>query len=383
VAPPAPVVAAGALVRLVSSQYPSFDDEADLASLRTAAIQSAKYYRGVPAANTYRLGVDTFTAVEMADSLQAFADLVAASSTTVDLQAGVRERFDVYQSVGTDADRSVLFTAYFEPAIPARLKKNDQYRFPLYGRPDDLIDVDLGRFNQTLQGTRISGRRQGKDLVPYYTRAEIDSKGMLKERSAPLAYAKNPLDVFSLQTEGSGWLELGGGERVRIRYAGNNGHKYRSVGQYLISSGRIPKENFNYNVFQKYMDSRPVERQEFLNVNERYVFFRLDRSSMSIYAYGNIDVPLTAGRSIATDPKLFPKGGLAWIEINGAPKLNGEGPAPTNVVRRFMMNQDEGGAIQGPGRVDFFAGSGESAERFAKTVLHRGKLFFLMKKRDR
>ena len=121
-------------------------------------------------------------------------------------------------------------------------------------------------------------------------------------------------------------------------------------------------------MFLRYLAGHPKERQALLNVNERYVFFRIDTSTAGAYAYGNIDVPLTPGRSIATDPKLFPKGALAWID--------------TGTIKRFMVNQDEGGAIQGPGRVDIFAGHGPKAARFATHLWNKGRLYFLVKKKS-
>jgi membrane-bound lytic murein transglycosylase A len=147
------------------------------------------------------------------------------------------------------------------------------------------------------------------------------------------------------------------------------------VGQYLIKSGRVKAAGFGHDQFHRYMNSHPAERQSILNVNERYIFFHIDPSTTSAYAYGNIQVPLTPGRSIATDPKLFPKGALAWIEIKGAPGYK------DGTLKRFMLNQDEGGAIQGPGRVDFFAGHGPEAEQFATHLWQTGRLYFLVKKK--
>ena len=122
-----------------------------------------------------------------------------------------------------------------------------------------------------------------------------------------------------------------------------------------MASGRIPKNQFNHAFFASYMASHPKERQSLLNVNPRYVFFRIDRSSASPFAVGNIGVPLTPGRSIATDPKLFPKGLLAWIETD-QPVFDAAGRKTGTVpLKRFVLNQDEGGAIQGhrePGPAD-------------------------------
>ncbi len=143
----------------------------------------------------------------------------------------------------------------------------------------------------------------------------------------------------------------------------------------------MTKAELNHESQRKYLNDHPDERQSLLNVNERYVFFRLDTGPTGAFAYGNIDQPLTPGRSVATDPKLFPKGGLAWIETEQT-VFDAQGKSVgTKPLKRFVFSQDEGGAIQGPGRVDYFVGNGPEAERFATHFWFPGKLYFLVKKK--
>ncbi len=377
---PAPQTAL-TLIKLPPEKTPLFDDDADTASLRTAAMNSLAYYRSRPAAEAYTLATDTYTAADLADSMAFFIDGLDQAKSREDWQAAVRKNFQVYQSVGTDDHQTVTFSSYYEPAIPARLKRTATYRYPLYGRPPDLIDVDLGQFDPIYQGARVSGRKHSHSLVPYYTRMEIDSKRVLRQKAPVVAWARSPTDIFFLQIEGSGWLDLGGRKKVRIRYDGDNGRRYRSAGQYLLASGRLPTKGLSHDGFEQYLNQHPKERQSILNVNDRYVFFRVDHSSAGAYAYGNIQVPLTAWRSIATDPKLFPKGLLAWI-VTEQPVFHADSvQVSTASLTRFMLNQDEGGAIQGPGRVDFFAGDGRTAQQFATHFWQKGTLYFLVKKR--
>jgi membrane-bound lytic murein transglycosylase A len=377
---PAPQ-AALTLVKLSPSQYPDFSDDADTTSLRFAAARSLEYYRGRPATESYTLASDSYTAAEMVDSLEYFIHLLDEAKTPEEWKDGVRKSFQVYQSVGTDDHHTVTFSSYYEPSIPARLKRTETYRYPLYGRPPDLIDVDLGQFDPVYQGARISGRRDGRRLVPYYTRRDIDSRKILRKQAPVVAWAKSQTDIFFLQIEGSGWLELGENHKRRIRYDGDNGRKYRSVGLYLISSGRIPSGQMSHDEFEHYMNRHPKERQELLNFNDRYVFFRIDTSSTGAMAYGNLEQPLTPWRSVATDPKLFPKGTLAWISTD-QPLFNKDGKVTGSApLTRFVLNQDEGGAIQGPGRVDFFAGDGLKAHRFATHFWQKGTLYFVVRKK--
>ncbi len=318
----------------------------------------------------------------MAESVDYLKNLLESTSDRKEWLKVLSSSFTVYQSIGADPQKTVIFSSYYEPLIPVQQTRTEKYRFPLYGRPPDLMDVDLSRFDAVYHGAHISGRREGRSLVPYSTRADIDEKKVLERSGLEIAWAKDPLDVLDLQIEGSGWLDFGKGVVKRVRYDGDNGWKYKSVGQYLISTGRIPAKKFNRKLFRRYLSSHPTERQALLNVNDRYIFFRIDTSTAAPFAYGNIDVPLTAGRSIATDPKVFPKGALAWIDtersvVDKKDRVKGQRP-----LKRFMLNQDEGGAIQGPGRVDFFAGHGEDAKSLATHLWYKGKLYFLVKRKN-
>jgi membrane-bound lytic murein transglycosylase A len=335
-------------------------------TLRAAALQSLAYYQGLPENQLFILGNDTYTAKDLAESMSTLAS--SLETALPDWLVRLENSFIVYQSVGVDSDRTVIFSSYYEPSIPARLAKDSVYRYPIYARPPDLVDVNLGLFDPAYEGARIAGRRDGNNLVPYPTRSEIDSGKILEGQGLELAWAKDPSDILDLQIEGSGWLDLGKGKQLRIRYDGNNGRKYRSVGQSLIASGKIPAEKFSRQAYLRYLASHPQERQSLLNVNERYIFFRVDKSTASTFAYGNLEVPLTPGRSVATDPKLFPKGALVWVDLGK--------------MKRFMVNQDEGGAIQGPVRVDLFAGHGAEAAAFATHMWNKGKLYFLVKKKS-
>lgn len=372
VTPPPPLVSRyAALERVEPAMLPSLKDDLDAASLRRAAEQSLAYYQSVPKDQLFVLGRDTYTVADMVSSMERVGEILALSPKPEDYIPALLKEFTVYQSIGTDADRTVVFTSYFEPTIPARLSPDKTYRFPLYGRPSDLLDIDLTLFNENFHGARVVGRREGRQVIPYYKRSNIDSDKILAKKGLEIAWAKDSFDVLDLQIEGSGWLDLGNGEKRRVRYDGDNGHRFRSVGQYLIATGRIPAKKFSREALRRYLRNHPKERQKLLNVNDRYVFFRLDTSTSSAYAFGNLSVPLTPGRSMATDPKIFPKGALAWIKVSRDP----------HTVYRFMVNQDEGGAIQGPGRVDIFAGSGEAALSFASRLFNKGALYFLVRKK--
>jgi membrane-bound lytic murein transglycosylase A len=357
----APSPTARGLVRLEAGAWPALTDDAPRPALARALRASVDFYARQPGDRTFVFGSDAYTAAELAAAYGRLADDLPGLGA--DLADRVRRDFVVYMSVGTDADRTVVFSSYYEHELAASLKRTDRYRYPLYARPPDLEERVSPR------GVKTVVRRTAAGLRPYHTREEIDSRGALRGRGLEIAWADDPVHVFFLQVQGSGWLRLPNGERVRVRYAGNNGHPYKSVGGHLIATGVLPASRFSRRTMVAFLEKNP-KRQSYLNVNPRYVFFQIDRSDNRAKVFGSINAPLTGGRSVATDFSLFPAGALGWME------------AKEDIpVARYILNQDEGGAIKGPGRVDFFAGGGPEAEKFAVSFWEKGRLYFLAPRR--
>jgi membrane-bound lytic murein transglycosylase A len=268
----------------------------------------------------------------------------------------------------------VLFTGYFEPTIAGSLTPDDHYRYPIYGVPDDLVNIDLAKFRSKYKGERLVGRVQGKRVVPYHSREEIDSGDVLAGKGYELAWVANPIDIFFLHIQGSGRIRLPDGEFLRINYAGSNGWPYRSVGRLLIEEDHIPKEVMSMQAIRKHLLKHPEQTTEVLNHNPSYVFFRkADEGPL-----GSIGVVLTAGRSIATDSRLFPRGALAFIECE-KPIFAQDGVIlGWQPFGRYVLNQDTGGAIKGAGRVDLFWGNGPYSRIAAGHLKHEGSLYFLL-----
>lgn len=353
--------AVGGLIRLEGDALPALTDDASIPDLVRALRASVGFYTGQPADRTFQFGSDRYTASELAAGYGRLADDLPTLSAGV--ADRVRRDFVCYASVGTDAGRTVVFSSYYEHELAASLKKTDRYRFPLYGRPADVEERAASNGSKTVVRRTAAGAR------PYFTREEIDSNGVLRGRGLEIAWADDPVHVFFLQVQGSGWLRLPDGKRLRVRYAGNNGHPYKSVGGHLIATGVLPGEKFSRRAMVAFLEKSP-QRQRYLNVNPRYVFFQIDRSVNREKVFGSINAPLTGGRSVATDFSLFPAGALGWMETREDIR-----------VARYIVNQDEGGAIKGPGRVDFFAGGGPEAEAFAVSFWEKGRLYFLAPRR--
>ena len=280
-------------------------------------------------------------------------------------------RFTPYR-VG-DGDREEgLFTGYYEPLLEGSRTYGGRYRVPLYRVPDDLLLIDLGRFDPALDGRRIMGRVDAGEVVPYFSRREIDA-GVLADRELEILWVDDPVDKFFLQIQGSGRVRLADGTAVRVGYAGQNGHPYRAIGRDLIERGEISRQSMSMQAIRAWLEAHPEEAADLMGRNRSYVFFHelngLDSSEGPLGAQG---VPLTAERSLAVDRRFLPLGAPVWLDTR-VPWPEGEAP-----FRRLMVAQDTGGAIRGVVRGDVFFGSGPRAEAAAGRMKHPGYLTLLL-----
>jgi len=370
-----PVEAPKGLVRLEPIDFPSFTDDMHADGLATAIEASLAYLRRVPDA-LFRFGPDTYSAGHMVKSLEAVDALIKRRMDPVALQDTIVRDFAVYRSSGEPDSGQVLFTGYYEPVLSGCERQRPDCPYPVYGRPSDLISIDLGLFNPKFQGEKLIGRWTGRTLVPYHDRSEIDGQGKLTGKAPVLAWAKDPIDLFFLHIQGSGRLRLDTGKTLVLNYDGVNGQPYRSIGKLLIDQGKIPAEQMSMQAIRAYLQRHPDQIATVFNTNPSYVFFKTAADGPK----GALDVKLTAGRSLATDLAIFPRAALVYIQAQ-KPLLGGTGNISAWVpFNRFVLNQDTGGAIRGPGRADIFWGGGPYAETAAGHLKHRGMMYFLVLK---
>lgn len=365
-----------AFEKVSSKDLPSFEDDLDPGSLRQAVERSLIFCDRVPEDRTYPLGDRRITTKQLKASLTYFLELLNKKQLT---REAIAEGFDVYRAPQTDDGKgNALITGYYEPILDGRLKPDKEYNYPIYGLPPDMVIIEPAKFDSERfpDSSRLVGRLEGNQIVPYYTRAEIDGKKKLKSARCEIAWLNDPIKGFFMHVQGSGTIRLEDGRILRLGYAGTNGRPYRSVGKYMIEKGIMPSDAVSLQSIEIYLREHPEKMEEILWHNESYVFFR------SVYEgpLGSIGVVLTPGRSIAVDPECYPKGGLAFLETQ-KPVLDSTG----NVVgweplRRWVLDQDAGGAIKGPGRADLFVGSGAGAEWIAGRLKHPGTLYFFVKK---
>jgi membrane-bound lytic murein transglycosylase A len=352
-------------------------DDHNFADVAAAARHSLEYYKKIPQDTVFFLGPDKVSALDMVVTLGNFLLIVENSSLTYGQKVErIKNEFRLYRAVGSDGNGKVLFTGYYEPLLSCRLAADETYRYPLYRRPDDIVEVDLTQFGTGFPRSRIFGRLDNKKVVPYYTREEIDRNKALAGRGLEILWCSDIVDISFLQVQGSGKVDLGDGNIVSVLYDGANGWPYKSIGRYLIDTGEVTKENMSMQAIREYLRTHPDQLTTVLDQNPSYVFFRLDTGP----SIGSIGVPLTPDRSIATDSTLFPKGALAFIATQ-KPVIESNAIKEWVPFTRFVMNQDTGGAIKGAGRADVFFGYGAEAELTAGYMQHEGELYFLVRKK--
>lgn len=363
-----------ALQRLPLEQYPLFGDHRGYQDLSLSIQKSLDYLNRLPPGRQVRFGPDQYPVRHLIRSLVFFKDLVATPLSEATLNALVRANFLVYRS-GRGASQSALFTGYYEPLLQGSLTPSAHYPTPVHAKPSDLMEIDLSLFGPELKGRRIIGRYNGQTVVPYHTRGQIRQIGDFNSVAAPIAWLKDETDLFILQIQGSGKVQLPHGEVLDIQFHGSNGHPYRSVGRMLIDNGSISAGNMSMQAIRAHLKNHPDKAAAIMDHNPRYIFFKKAQSEGPV---GSLGVPITAYRSIAVDHALMPSGALAFLELP-MPDVNGEGAITGwTAYKGFALAQDAGSAIKGPGRADFFMGAGATAEVGAGHLKHNGHLYFLV-----
>jgi membrane-bound lytic murein transglycosylase A len=263
-----------------------------------------------------------------------------------------------------------LVTGYYEPLLSGSRTPDKVYRYPVYGVPDDLLSIDLGNQYPALKGMRVRGRLQGRKVVPYYTRAEID-RGDAAVRGRELLWVDDAVELFFLQVQGSGRVRLPNGEVVRLGYAEHNGHPYRSIGRVLIERGELAADKASMQGIKQWASKNPDMLALLLQQNPAYVFFR-ELPSHEAGPIGTLGVALTPGRSIAVDPAALPLGAPVFLAATW--------PLSSRPLNRLVLAQDTGSAIKGAVRADFFWGFGDEAGALAGRMRQGARMWLLYPK---
>ncbi len=281
-------------------------------------------------------------------------------------QAFFERRFRPWRMATSTGADSGLITGYYEALLTGSLEPAPG-RVPLYGVPDDLLVLDLATLYPDLKGKRLRGRLDGRTIKPYWSRADI-AAGKAGLDSKVLAWADNAVDAFFLEVQGSGRLQLEDGRLLRLGYADQNGHPYKSIGRWLVDQGELTLEAASMQSIRAWAEQNPQRLQELLNANPSFVFFRVMENAEG-GAIGALNLPLTDGASIAIDPRYIPLGSPVYLATTR--------PDNQQPLTRLMHAQDTGGAIRGPVRADFFWGFGHDAGALAGRMKQQGQLWLL------
>ncbi len=258
-------------------------------------------------------------------------------------------------------DGKAFATGYYEPEIRGSLERRSGYEVPVYGRPADLIDVDLGKFSDDLKGKKVRGRVDGSALVPYYDRTQIE-EGALAKSAPVIAWAADPVEMFFLQIQGSGRLRLSDGNILRIGYDTQNGRAYTGIGSLMRQRGLLQPGQASMQGIVAWLRANPEQGRALMRENKSFVFFReLDGPPQGAMGYA-----VTGQVSAATDPKFVPLGAPVFLSLDRADASG------------LWVAQDTGGAIKGGNRFDTFWGAGAGAETTAGGMSGRGTAFLLL-----
>lgn len=310
--------------------------------------------------------IEGVTHEQAKNSVVMLKTILAESTTKEQFIARVEEQFALYESVGCDGDGTVLFTGYYSPDFQASRTQTSAYPAPLYVRPADLV-------SDPSSGTPLGRQMANGTIESWPARRELLQSGDLE--GTELVWVKDDLDAYIIHVNGSARLRLQDGELMYIGYAGKTDKEYTGLGNSVLEAGLLPPEKLSLRAIRRLYNRDPESINELINKNESFVFFK--EYNGGNWPAGSLGVPVTAQRSIATDKKIFPRGGVVLVDTT-VRSLTGEKKPFT----QFMSDQDTGGAIRAPGRADLFMGVGPTAGIKAGGQYAEGKLYYLFLKPD-
>lgn len=284
------------------------------------------------------------------------------------LRAFFERNFRPWHVYNPDGSDTGTITGYYEPLLHGSRTPGPRYRYPVYGVPDDLLIVDLGELYPELKSMRLRGRLDGRRVVPYYSRAQIED-GKAPTAGKEILWVDDAVELFFLEIQGSGRVAMDDGSTARVGYADQNGQPYRSIGKLLVNRGELPLAKASMQGIRAWAQRNPDKLREILDYNTSYVFFR-EMPADAPGPLGSLGVALTAQRSLAVDARFLPLGAPVYLDTTW--------PNTKKPLRRLMMAQDTGGAIRGAVRADFFWGFGEEATTQAGRMNQRGTMWVLL-----
>lgn len=266
-----------------------------------------------------------------------------------EIRAFFEQEFEPHRLSNRDGSTQGVITGYYEPKLRGSYQRTSRFRFPLYANPGQSGDPAFRR-------------------ASFSSRRDIES-GRVSLNGLELLWVDNEMDLFFLQVQGSGRIELPNGQLVRVGHDGNNGRPYRSIGQKLVNMGELPLKQASLWDIKDWGLRNPDAMSQLMQHNPRYVYFRALPADAKA-PVGALGVPLTEGYSLAVDPAVVPLGAPVFVSTTY--------PNSPKALNRLMVAQDTGFAIRGPVRADFFWGYGPQAEAQAARMKQAGQMWVLL-----
>jgi len=358
-----------------------FADDLDRASLEKAIMNQLQAMFEQEPSTPVRLGAFTLTRGRLVETLEVFLAILQQDLPFEEFNKKISEEFVLYRvGKGKGKNKKMLFTGYYRPVIQASPIRTPLYRYPLYKMHEPGLEQVKYKSGIQLVGThagikQIRKSHQEKEWRRF-TRKEIDDEGVLRGLGLEVAWLKDNIERFFLHIQGSGILEFPDGSRQGVSYQGSNQYSYTGIGKLMIQDGVIDISQGSMQGIKKYFIDNPQDISKYLYQNKRYIFFTLSDEGPR----GSGGGELVGGRSIATDKSIYPAGGLAFILVKQPVLDENNEIVRWQPISRFVVDQDTGSAIRGPGRADLFFGTGQKAGAKAGHYYERGEVYYLIKR---
>ncbi len=330
--------------------------------LKESADRSINYLRK-PSSQSY-FPLCGITHDHALKSLEEFSKMLGSGMMGKPLNDAIRQKFDVYMSVGCDDNGLVLFTGYYTPIFNGSETKTEQFKYPLYKMPSNLV--------KDANGAVLGRKTADGQTIDYPPRAVIEDAKLCQGQE--LVWLEDPFEVYIAHVQGSAKIRMSNNDLVTVGYAANNGKEYESIAQKMIDDGVISRDQLSLKAMIDYFKAHQDQVAKYTRMNPRFVFFKKEDGPPR----GSLNEPVTTMRSIATDKTIFPRGSLTFISTN-LPRSAGS-DVTIMPYTGFALDQDTGGAIRAPGRCDVYMGIGDEAGKLAGQTYQEGKLYYLFLK---
>ena len=358
-----------------------FADDLDQASLEIAIMNQLQAMFEQELSTPVRLGAFTLTRGRLVETLEAFLAILQQDLPFGEFNKKISEEFVLYRvGKGKGKNKKMLFTGYYRPVIQASPIRTSLYRYPIYRMPEQGLQQVKYKSGIQLVGTHTGIQQirepHSEKVWRRFTREKIDREGVLRGLGLEVAWLKDDVERFFLHIQGSGVLEFPDGSQQGVGYQGSNQYSYTGIGKLMIQDGVIDISQGSMQGIKKYFIDNPQDISKYLYQNKRYIFFTLSDEGPR----GSGGGELVGGRSIATDKSIYPAGGLAFIRVKQPVLDENNEIVRWQPISRFVVDQDTGSAIRGPGRADLFFGTGQKAGAKAGHYHEKGEVYYLIKR---